>query len=675
MHHPALRFRQVHLDFHTSPAIAGVGDKFDKRRWQERLKRGHVDSITLFAKCHHGWSYHPTSVGKLHPHLSFDLLRRQYDATKGIGVNAPLYLSAGYDDLAGDAHPEWRLISPDGAYTTGSPLVPRFHRLDFHSPYLDYLCEQIREVVKLFPDCDGIFLDIISQAQSCTKWNLRFMQENGLDPTVEADRKESSRRAIEKYFAMSTAAAKSGRADMPVFHNNGHIHPGDTGHYHRYFSHLEIESLPTGGWGYDHFPAAAKYAQNLPHDFLGMTGKFHTTWGEFGGFKHPNALRYECSAMLAFGAKCSIGDQLHPSGELDESTYDLIGDAYREVEAKEPWCRDARNVADIGLLAAAAFHPRVGKEHPADTGANRILLEGHFLYTVIDRACDFTAFRLLILPDDVPVDDALKAKLEAYLAQGGCLLLTGSSGLARDGSGFRFDLGAEDHGPSEFEPDYILPREDLRAPYVKTPQVMYLRSRRIKVTSGESLGEVFDPYFNRSYKHFCSHQHTPNKPAPSGFACGVRKGNIVYLAHPVFTIYRRLGATAYRHYATAAIRLLLADDERLTTNLPSTARVSLTTQPAQRRLVLHLLHANTISRGGPFELSGGNIATRASGVEVIEDFLPLHDIDVSLRVDAPVARVTFEPQGAEVAHDYREGRLHLKIASFVCHQMVAVHLA
>jgi hypothetical protein len=44
-----------------------------------------------------------------------------------------------------------------------------------------------------------------------------------------------------------------------------------------------------------------------------MTGKFHTTWGEFGGFKRPNALRYECAAMLAFGSKCSIGDQLHPA--------------------------------------------------------------------------------------------------------------------------------------------------------------------------------------------------------------------------------------------------------------------------------------------------------------------------------------------------------------------------
>jgi|GEM_PF-2098842 len=47
-----LRFRQIHLDFHTSPRIPGIGEKFDKKCWQETLQDGAVDSITLFSKCH-----------------------------------------------------------------------------------------------------------------------------------------------------------------------------------------------------------------------------------------------------------------------------------------------------------------------------------------------------------------------------------------------------------------------------------------------------------------------------------------------------------------------------------------------------------------------------------------------------------------------------------------------
>ena len=70
----SLRFRQVHLDFHTSEHIEDIGKKFDKKQFQTALKKGHINSITLFSKCHHGWAYHPSKANEMHPHLDFDLL-------------------------------------------------------------------------------------------------------------------------------------------------------------------------------------------------------------------------------------------------------------------------------------------------------------------------------------------------------------------------------------------------------------------------------------------------------------------------------------------------------------------------------------------------------------------------------------------------------------------------
>jgi len=84
--HNPLPYRQVHLDFHTSPLIEGIGERFEKSRWQETLLEARITSITLFSKCHHGWSYHPTKVGKIHPHLNFDPLRAQYEACQEIGI-------------------------------------------------------------------------------------------------------------------------------------------------------------------------------------------------------------------------------------------------------------------------------------------------------------------------------------------------------------------------------------------------------------------------------------------------------------------------------------------------------------------------------------------------------------------------------------------------------------
>jgi hypothetical protein len=85
----SLPFRQVHLDFHTSGHIPGVGARFNNAQFQEMLRRGHVNSVTLFSKCHHGYSYHDTRVGERHPHLHCDLLPLQMEASHEIGVQTP----------------------------------------------------------------------------------------------------------------------------------------------------------------------------------------------------------------------------------------------------------------------------------------------------------------------------------------------------------------------------------------------------------------------------------------------------------------------------------------------------------------------------------------------------------------------------------------------------------
>ena len=123
-----MRFRQVHLDFHTSEHIPAVGGRFDKAQFQQMLKEGHVDSITVFSKCHHGWSYHPTRTNEMHPTLTFDLLKAQIEACHEIGVNAPGYISAGYDEKYARLHPDHLLRStPDS--------VP-----DFSVPHYKLIC-------------------------------------------------------------------------------------------------------------------------------------------------------------------------------------------------------------------------------------------------------------------------------------------------------------------------------------------------------------------------------------------------------------------------------------------------------------------------------------------------------------------------------------------------------
>ncbi len=57
-----LRFRQIHLDFHTSEHITGIASKFDADQFADTLARASVDSVTCFARGHHGWIYYDTAL-------------------------------------------------------------------------------------------------------------------------------------------------------------------------------------------------------------------------------------------------------------------------------------------------------------------------------------------------------------------------------------------------------------------------------------------------------------------------------------------------------------------------------------------------------------------------------------------------------------------------------------
>lgn len=84
--------RCVHIDFHTSEYITGVGADFDAEEFKKNIRRAEVDSVTLFAKCHHGCFYYQDTAFFKHPYLCGSLLDEQVQACKEMGVSAKIYI-------------------------------------------------------------------------------------------------------------------------------------------------------------------------------------------------------------------------------------------------------------------------------------------------------------------------------------------------------------------------------------------------------------------------------------------------------------------------------------------------------------------------------------------------------------------------------------------------------
>jgi hypothetical protein len=97
--------RTIHLDFHTGPWISDIGRDFNPEQFTQRFKEAHVDSVTVFAMCHHGHLYYNTPHPARHPGLSadLDLLEQQVEALHKFGIH-PIYISVQCNEFAANEH-------------------------------------------------------------------------------------------------------------------------------------------------------------------------------------------------------------------------------------------------------------------------------------------------------------------------------------------------------------------------------------------------------------------------------------------------------------------------------------------------------------------------------------------------------------------------------------------
>lgn len=670
--------RQIHLDFHTSASSRNVGELFDPDEFAATMVDAAVDSVLLFARCHHGWMYYNSKrfPERRHPEMEGELLAAQIDALRKVGIRAPVYTTVQWDNFTCDEHPEWRIVHPDGALEGTPPYEAGFYRkLCLNSPFRDFMKEQARDLLERF-ELDGLYFDFIRPDDCSCVWCRRSMDERGLDASDERVRRAFGLEVINSFEKEMFDLVRSIAPDCGVTFNGGHI-----GIRHRElataYSHFELETLPSGGWGYMYFPITQRYARRLGPT-MGTTGKFHTTWGDYRSYKNPAALEYEVFRMLSLGAATCVGDQLDPSGRLDPDVYSLVGKVFRSVRDKEPWCVDATPVSEIAVLHPEEFLGGGVRDLPLGIeGATRILEEGGHQFDIVDSHSSLEGYSLLILPDRIPVEGDFLSTVERFLAQGGRVLATFASGM--DTAQTRFTLGelavhitgdgprdssgtltrGRTFGRNDFA-EYLRPREGFAEGLAGRELAMFIGGMQVEARNGgRILADTVSSVFDRSWRHFSSHLQGP----PSGEASGaavVTTLQTVYFSHPLFQQYEQNAPLWAKQLVLKGIASLLPEP-LIRHDGPSTMRVTINEQAAARRWVVHLLHYIPERRGRDFD--------------VVEDVIELVDVSLDIRVPAVVTRVSLEPSGDPLEFTQSAGRIALRVARVTGHQMVVLSMA
>lgn len=645
--------RTVHLDFHTGPAVPDVAADFDPDQFARTFRDAHVDSVTVFAKCHHGRLYYDTDRPERHPGLprDLDLLAAQVDALHGVGIRAPIYLSVQVDEYAAGEHPEWVAVDENLRMVRwgGSAFTPGWHILDMSSPYQDFLADQLDEVLRRFAPVDGVFLDMCWDQPSASRWAVEGMRREGLDPADAEHRARYARlnalRYMGRYREMVEKALPEDAVQGVWFNSRPKTNLHEES---RFLRHVEIESLPTGGWGYAYLPYVARFVRPLGLPTLSHTGRFHESWGDNGALKPRAALLYECCQILSQGLTGGVGDLLHPRGVPAQATYELIGSVYEHVERCEPFVEGGQLVSELALVVDPALGDAPG---PSGVGAVRALQQLRHQFDVVPPTADLTAYRVVLVPETTPVENALAGALRAAHEAGAAVVLVGPAVAAAATSG-ALPLPVELAGPSEFT-DAFLHREDVDTRGFDT--VAHGRALRATPADGaDVIARFVRPYFERTWDHFSGHSYTPPDALTDEVAVAIRD-RVVTVTWPLLQAFAEHGNEAYRELLGAALARVLPDPLVVAAD---PTHLETTVVRTDSSTVVHLL-SFVPSRETP-------------ALDLVHDPFPLVDVPVAVRSDRAPARVHLEPTGVELDWSYEDGYVRTRITSLHGHAMLVL---
>src|SRR5215218_712922 len=545
-----------------------------------------------------------------------------------------------------------------------SPLTGGWTTLDVSTGYGDYLVAQTEEICGRY-DVDGFFFDICFPVPNYSPWGQARMREAGVRPD---DERAVLRFAEEKLKGFLERLSEAVCAKVPgatIFYN-GTVNPrmAETLPYQ---THFEIESLPTssGLWGYLHYPIMARQTRTYGVNFLGMTGRFHKAWADFGGLKTRDQLDYECGTVVAAGGEISVGDQLHPSGVLDPAVYRLLEHSFGRIEKLEPYLRGSKPVAEVAILSEhepASLGSIPVNAHVADVdGAAQLFLEAAIQFDILDPEFgSFDGYEALVLPDGFDVDAELRVKLEDFLDAGGKLIMSGTAALDPDSGEFNLrGVPVTYEAPAPTVPSYMRLGETFADDTELAPDydyVFYNRAYQIRPTQGSAAyGELRRALFNRTWEHFTSHAQAP-VGAYLDSPLAVQGENILYFACPLFGAYREHDYWAYRAIALNALRAFLPQPLVKFTG-PGWVEATLHTQSASddrpERYILHLVSYHPRRTMQPIQhvdqawsTSGLNVKVLCGEREVRNAYLAPDGEALPLEKEGEYATIDMPPIGA-----------------------------
>ena len=669
--------RELLFDFHTMPWIKDLGSRFDFEKIAAYWKECDVDTISFPFRCNQGFSYYPTEIGYVYPSLRYDLLGRLLETAHSIGVRMMIYTNMSVFVEGWMQHPEWRIRTPDHSVYDNC--------ICSNSGATSHICAQIEEVLSLY-DVDGLFLDFGYDPPCLCDACLGKMTQEGIDWKNEPGKHFdfARRSSIAKMDAMYASCRKV-KPDI-LFFVNGIPFEEKV----KYCTHFEYECIPTSRWGYNSLALYSRYVRNFGKSVSNMTGRFHGGWGDFGGLRPEKSLEYDVFYGAANGMNTTIGDHFHPRGDLYEGVMKLVASTFRKLSAVDEWTLRAEPLADIAVIVPKNALDNTGGSLDGANGCTRMLIELKCQFDVYSDAMELRRhYELIILPDDLRMTPALEKNIRSHLAHGGKIISSFCSGLnaslqnnskaplhlfeEKTGKGVQeipsVQIGPEDRfvfpewevilrGILEYDPAFLCPGTMGKA-LGDVPATAVRRGLDLSLSGHSEAGVMYvKPYFNRMDRKERFFQYIP-PDVPTDKPALVFGSQVAHFAFPVFGAYFESGRLPYKALVRECIERFLPDGLVKSPDAPSYVKMTVTEQKEKGRRILHIL--------------ADYPEKRTPSIEVIEDDVEIHALQVSLRTDSlKVSRIYTAPERKDCPFSPVGGYVTFTLPPFAGHTIAVV---
>lgn len=658
-------WRKVHLDFHNSKHIPKIGSKFNANAWGDRVVAGNLDSIVVFAKDMHGYFYYPSKYGPVHPGLSFDLLGEQVKACRERNIAVYAYYCTAWDNYLADTHPEWNMLRRDGSdYRPKSGETPGWTALCLgNKDFVDLMANHIQEFVSKY-ELDGAWLDMAEPiAPECyCEECVRQIRAAGKDPfDKDVQRKHQNKNFIEFHHRMKVLVHTT-RPDCHVDFND--IGLGKVSERAGFLDNIDIEALPTDPqWGYFYAPLQVRYQRNFGLPVYGMTGRFVSSWADFGGLKLPQQLDVELASLVANASRCDVGDQMPPDGVLDKAVYHVLGKSFGKIKQLQPWLEQAAPVTEAVLLIPHIAMNPVNQQYVF--GISKLLIELHLQFDVLEFTMEWEKYGLVIIPDELMLDEQTINRLHQFIDKGGSLIVSHNGGLQKETQkSWLRKYGLEYNGQSPFNPAYMVTDDNFVPDMPGYAYALYGGASQWKVMlPAKSLANLGEPLFQRSDEHYTSHKQSPFDHV-TDYSVMATSGKIGFIGFPIGQAYYEKGYWVYREAFLKLVKEVLRT-RLVDTNAPLSSEITLTYQPANKdenrpeRYIVHIINWSA-NRKTP------------SHPEVHEDPVALTDIWVKLNIPISNAVVNTVVAGEKLMHQFIDNGIKVTIPRILISEMVCI---